>query len=164
MLRHRKCIARSPPYIGPVMTLRWLMFSWVPRKSYGGLTASLRGHRVLLQRLYSELVVVATTVSVVRSEYSCLPVSLQLPYGFLSHESYHHHTVAVTFVTTTTTAHKNLWFWKITFTNCRPQNHTATIQPQHDMWPRHYQDCLCLLCLLWVSIDPFYKNHAMLLQ
>ena len=67
---------------------------------------------VPLRRLYSKFVVAATTVRVL---YGCRMVSLRLPYGCWSHESYDCHAVAVTFVTTATIAHKTLRFLKITF-------------------------------------------------
>ena len=44
---------------------------------------------------------------------------------------------------TTTEAHKTIRFLEITFTgytftNRRPQNGTATVRRQHDIWPKHY--------------------------
>ena len=83
---------------------------------------------VPLRQTYGELVAAATTV---RVPYSHLPVSLQSPCVFLSHESYDHCVVAITFVTTTTTACKTLRFLEITFTNRSPHNNTATVWRQY---------------------------------
>ena len=58
--------------------------------------------------------------------YGHLPVSLRSPYGFWSHESYDRRAVAVTFVTTTTTAHKTLRFLKITL---RTVDHRTVRRP-----------------------------------
>ena len=34
---------------------------------------------------------------------------------------------------------QDLTIFKITFTNRRPKNRTATVRRQHDVWPRHYK-------------------------
>ena len=110
------------------MGMRWhavFTLSLVPRKSYGGLTAPLR-------RLYSKLVVAATTV---RSPYGHLPVSLRY---FIS------------WIVRSPCGRRNICdhnyrrpqdltiFKNHVLQTRRPQNRTATVQRQHDMWPRHY--------------------------
>ena len=72
MLQRRNNTARSP-YGRLAMAVVWhtvFTLSWVPRKSYGVLTAPLR-------RPYGKLVVAATTV---RSPHGPLPASLRSPF------------------------------------------------------------------------------------
>ena len=96
------------PYGGLAMGVMWntvFILSWVPRKSYGGLTVPFR-------RPYGKLVVAAMTLSVPPGH---LPVSLRTTCGFLFQESYDRHAVAVTFVTTTIVARRTLRSLEITF-------------------------------------------------
>ena len=113
------------------VTVRIFTLSLVPRKSYGGLKASLWWP-------YGDFVVAGTTV---RGPYNRRTAASRAPWGhitvFWSRESYDHRQVAVTFVTTSTAARKTLRFLRITVTNRRPQIPTATVRRQHGMWPRH---------------------------
>ena len=132
---------------GPTMALRW---SWggirflaclgclenrtvASRHPCGGLTSPLR-------RLHSMLVVAATTI---RVPYGHRTVASRFPCGnlaFFIFWKYDRRAVTVKFATTTTVARKTIRFWKSHFTNHRPQNRTATVRWQHDMWPRHNTD------------------------
>ena len=136
----RRKHASSASQCHRTVAVKWhtvFLLSLVPRKSYGGLTASLRRpHGALtapLRRPYGELVVAATTVRVL---YGRLPVSLRLPHGCWSHESYDRRKGTVTFVTTATAARKTLWFLQITCTNRRlqgvmPANIKESIKAPH---------------------------------
>ena len=116
---------RKVAYGRLAMAVRWhavFTLSWVPRKSYGGLTASLRRpHGALTAAVRQTCNSHKNREVAARSP----PVSLRSPYGFWSHESYDRRAFAVTFVTTTTAARKTLRFLKITLKSRRPQNRTA---------------------------------------
>ena len=85
-------------------------------------------------------------VATSRYPYSAHTVSLPSSHRIWSYESYIYHAVAATFVTTTNPACKTVRFYKIIFRNRRTQNHTATIQRQHDMWPSHWHGRIPLEC------------------
>ena len=140
---HRTVAARSPcdgREVAYVFTL-----SWVPRKSYGGLTASWRRpHDTLTAAVRQTCNSRKSREVAVRSPPGLLAITLRF---FLFHESYDRRAVGVTFVTTITVGHKTLWFLQTVlqtvnrkrFTNRRPQNRTVTVRRLHDMWPRHKQ-------------------------
>ena len=86
-----------------------LTLFWVPRKSYGGLTAAMWWSHGALTAAVRR-----TCATIVRVVYVRLAVSLRSPHGFWSHESYDRNAVAVTFVTTTTASRKTLRFLKET--------------------------------------------------
>ena len=82
------------------MAVRWhtlFTLSWVPRKSYGGLTASLRRPQGALTAAVRQTCYSCKNREVaVRSPPGLLVVTLRSPYGFWFHKSYDRRAVAIT--------------------------------------------------------------------
>ena len=131
-LSHIACGMFAAALLWPWGELRFLPSS-VHRKSYGGRKETSWWPQGVLTAAARR-----TCSSWNNREGTVRPpsVSLRPPRSFWSHESYDHHNVPLTFVTTITAAHKNLRFLIIVFTNRRPHNRTATVRRQHEIWPK----------------------------
>ena len=86
-------------------------------------------------------------------------VSLWWPSAIWSHEPYDCCAVIVTCVTTTIPTRKTIRFLEIKSINHRLQNNKATVQQQHDWWPRQYTFEHCHIHLDQSQSFSFKKMH-----